>query len=583
MNKPIFDIVVIARNESQTLPRLIKSVQHFIDRGGNFLVLDTGSSDNTANIARNLGCIVYEVGDKFKINIDKELADKINQKFVVDGDSPVVNEGESLFDFASARNYIATFATNNFIFTPDCDEIFTKFDIDKVEEKIRNGVEQLEYNFVFSHDEFGNPAIKFTHCKAYDRRKLHWEGVIHEILSGSAVKEFLGEDVVYLEHYQNEKTNRSGYLKGLAVDCYNNPKNDRNSHYFARECMYTGRFKTAIKEFKNHITLGGWALEAATSMMYIGDCYLYLNDNDEMLKWYMKSMDYNSDRREPLLKLAEFYFRKGKHKLVVIYAEASLLIKETPFYSNDEKNYRNYPHELLYVSYWWLGDKIKSEEHYRKALAFCPNNKKYIEDGKFYEKREPVEPKLTFVIPTLGREEGLKRCLESIKLLNYPQHKIEIIVKQDSFENRIGVPKLLKQGVEESTGDWIIFGSNDCEFTPECINEALKVGDLGYVAFNTGEIYPDECNINEHFMIRRDIVDKIGEIFDTDFYHCGVDNLLWAKMKKLGINKRADNAILKHYHFAKTGGEMDEVYKLAYSMTEFDRNLLKKKLLELEN
>jgi len=179
------------------------------------------------------------------------MADNINAKFVVDDEAPVVKEGDSLFDFASARNYIADFATNDFIFTPDCDEIFTKFDIDKVEEQVKNGVEQLEYEFVFSHDNLGNPVIKFRHCKAYDRRKLKWVGVVHEVLAGSAKMQYLDESIVKLEHYQNEKTNRSGYLKGLAVDCFKNPENDRNSHYLAREMMYLGRHKSAIKEFKN--------------------------------------------------------------------------------------------------------------------------------------------------------------------------------------------------------------------------------------------------------------------------------------------------------------------------------------------
>jgi cellulose synthase/poly-beta-1,6-N-acetylglucosamine synthase-like glycosyltransferase len=194
----------------------------------------------------------------------------------------------------------------------------------------------------------------------------------------------------------------------------------------------------------------------------------------------------------------------------------------------------------------------------------------------------PETPKITFVIPTLGREEGLKRCVDSINNLNYSKDKIEIIVKHDSYENRTGVPKLLKQGVEESTGEWVVFASNDCEFTPDCIREALIVGKDGYVAFNTGPMYPDEGNANEHFMIRKDIIAKIGEVFDTDFWHTGCDNLLWAKMKKLGIAKRAEKAILNHYHWTKTSDRtMDKTYSIGWSHVDEDRALLKKKLAEL--
>jgi len=751
MTKPKFDIVVIAKNEALTLPRLVNSVKEFMDRGGNFYVLDTGSTDNTIEVAKGLGCKVEAVGDEFRINIDKELADKINSKFVVEGELPVVKEGDSLFDFASARNYIADFPENDMIATPDCDEIYTKLDIDKLDEVIASGVEQLEYEFVFSHDGLGNPIIKFRHCKFYNRKKLKWNGVIHEVLAGDAQKMYLGEDIIKLEHYQNENTNRTGYLKGLAVDCYNNPENDRNSHYFAREMFYNGgRYKSAIKEFLNHISMNRWVTEAAQSMLYIGDSYRALGDFDNMMLWWAKSIE-KEVRREPLMRFAEYYIGKKMYPQAIAYCEAALTVTQLPFYSNHQPYYEHVPHEILYLAYWWVGNREKSKEHYLKALSFSPTNPKYIADGKFYNNeftgeryipginrpdmevehlarynfaarytkdkivldaacgagygkdilmagtyygvdiapeidcihedlekgvsldikpdvvvsfetiehledptnflqwvkdnsklfifsipvnmpsefhkkvysveqikeligaffpfvefyeqnlgeitkessnpkyivgiastKERVNPKISFVIPTLGREEGLKRCIDSIKALNYPQDKIEIIVKQDSFEDRIGVPKLVKQGYEESTGDWIVFASNDTEFTPESINEALIDGDGGYVAFNTGTVYPDEGNINEHFMIRRDIVKKIGEIFDTDFFHCGCDNLLWAKMKKLGIAKRSERSVVNHYHFAKeNGGKWDKVYELAYSMKDADRALLKEKLAQL--
>ena len=580
MNKPKFSVVLICRNEENHIPKMMSSLKEFQERGGEVCLLDTGSTDNSIEVAKSLGCKVQAVGDKFRIKIDKELADKINEKFVVEGEAPVVSEGESLFDFASARNHSVSFASNDMIATMDCDEIYTKLDIDKINQMIDEGYEQFEYNFVFNHDSLGNPVLKFRQSKFYNRTKVKWVGIIHEVLQGPAKLLYLDESIIKLEHFQNEKTNRTGYLKGLAVDCYNNPDNDRNSHYFAREMMYYGRFKSAIKEFKNHISMNRWGTEAAQSMLYIGDCYRSMGDFDNMQLWYIKSFEKEA-RREPMMRMAEYYYNKGMYPQVIAYCEAALTVTQLPFYSNHQPYYENISHEFLYTAYWWTGKKDKSEEHWKKALAFCPTNPKYIKDGIFYKKQEPVVPKMTFVIPTLGREEGLKRCLDSIKNLNYPQDRIEVIVKQDSFENRIGVPKLLKQGYEESTGDWIIFASNDTEFAPDSINEALWEGTGGYVAFNTGLLYPDEGNINEHFMIRRDIVEKIGEIFDTGFWHCGCDNLLFAKMKKLGIFKRADKAVVKHYHFAKEGGQWDKVYELAYSHKEADRELLAKRLKEL--
>ena len=154
-----FSFCLIARNESKTLPRLLNSLEHFKDKGGQVYVLDTGSTDDTAQIARDWGCIVEEVGSKFLIQIDKPMASEINNTYCVNEEEAIIKEGDKQFDYSSARNYISRFSKTDFIFTPDCDEIFTSFDIDEISRLIDEGVEQLEYNFVFSHNEDGTYVL----------------------------------------------------------------------------------------------------------------------------------------------------------------------------------------------------------------------------------------------------------------------------------------------------------------------------------------------------------------------------------------------------------------------------------------
>jgi hypothetical protein len=54
-------------------------------------------------------------------------------------------------------------------------------------------------------------------------------------------------------------------------------------------------------------------------------------------------------------------------------------------------------------------------------------------------------------------------------------------------------------------------------------------------------------------------------------------------MKKLGIFKRAEKAVVNHFHFTK-GAIMDETYKLGWQsdLVEKDRLLLAKKLAEID-
>lgn len=591
MSQPKFSVALIARNESKTLPRLVASLKEFQERGGEILLLDTGSTDNTAEVARSLGCTVYEVGSKFLINVTADTAKRVNAQFVKGGDREVLKEGDTMFDFSSARNHIASLAKNDHVAMPDCDEIYTKFDIDAINTAIEKGADQFEYNFVYSHDNDGNEVIKFKHCKFYNRTKLYWKGIIHEILQvvptvdpASIARIFFGEDKVKLEHWQNPETNRTGYLRGLAYDCFLDMNNDRNAHYFGRELFYTGRLNSAIPQLIHHTKLMGWPAERSESMLYIGDAYMRLGNEVEGFGWYVKAYETAPTRREALMRLAQYYYEKKMPDQTIAYAAAALQIpRGDEFYGNYQPYYENLPHEMLYWAFWQKGDIRASFDHFNVCMDLQPFNPKYLHDFRFYFNL----PKLSFVIPTLGRPEGLKRVLESIKNLNYPQEQIETIVLEDN--PRIGVPKRVKEGVEKATGEWIVFASNDIEFTPDSIMCAFKTAmdnKKYFMSFNTNSSGETKDRVCEHFMIHKKLIPKLGgDIFDTEFNHVGVDDLLWAKLTKMGQAMRCARAIVHHYHFSRPGGKSDEVYELGWKdeSVKKDRELLEKKLTELNN
>ena len=569
---PRFSIALIAKNEEKTLPRLLNSLKEFRDLGGEILLLDTGSTDNTAQVARDFGCKVHEVQDKFvKVITD---ADEINKRFIHPSEDVVIRNGDRLFDFASARNYIATFASNDVLATPDCDEIYTKLDLEKINQVILTGAEQLEYNFVFSHDEYGNESVKFMHCKFYNRNKLKWTGIIHEVLTGEANRVYLDESIIKLEHFQNHGTNRAGYLRGLALDCYNNPLNDRNSHYLARELLWNNRPKSAIQEFERHINMNGWNSERAQSMIYIGDAYGILGDQEKQVSYYYKAFHTDSTRREALIKLAYVYKGMNNPLACIAVISAALQIPYAPYYGNDGSHYTYLPFEFLYWSNGWLGNINEAKKYLDICLEYKPLDSVYLRDYKYYNKL----PSVSFVIPQLGRNEGLKRCITSIKNLNYPQELIQILI--DDGEDT--VPVKVNKLTLESKGDYIVYASNDCEFTSDslilAVIESIKYN-KALIAFDTG-VRNNEGYICEHFLLDKNILRFLdNQVFDEEFHHVGVDDYLWKRCKKMNqcmISKGKVN----HYHFSRIGSGVlkDDVIIKGWAYAESDRELLKKKL-----
>ena len=389
-----FDVCLIAKNEEKTLPKLLDSLAEFHTKGGEIYLLDTGSTDNTVEVARKAGCNVVEVGDKFIREVTKEQEEKVEARFNISFETgKIIKAGQTYFDYSSARNYAASLGDKEVVAMPDCDEEFTSFDLNKINEIIHDGADRLKYNFVFSHDENGNALKKFQHSKFYNKNKLGWNGIIHEVLQpikkDQDIKEvFCNEDVIKLEHWQNEERSRKHYLTGLAVDRLENPKNDRHAHYFARDLMYHGFYYAAMENFRDHIKMNGWLPEQSQSMIYIGDCMKYIGSpKSEQRKKYHEAFEMYEHRREPLMKLAESHLEDDNYQQAACYAEAALTVpsENSNYYSNYQPYYEEAPHEILYYCYYYLGREKEAYHHYQVAKSYKPKKESIINDAKFFQ------------------------------------------------------------------------------------------------------------------------------------------------------------------------------------------------------
>ena len=576
----MFSIVLISKNEANTLPTLFKSIKEFKDKGGEVIVLDTGSTDNTVKVAKEFGCKVEEVGDRFIKTIKN--ADEINKRFIID-EKPIIKNGDKLFDFSEARNYAATLASNDWVFSPDCDEALTSFNLNEIEKAISDpNVDRLEYNFVYSHDQYGNEAIKFLHSKFYNRKKLKWVGIIHEVLSGVATRIFLDEDIIKLEHFQQPKGERGNYLPGLALDCFEHQDNDRNLHYLSRELLWTGRPKSAIKGFEKHIAMGKWKAERGQSMVFIGDAYGQLKDEEKQIEWYQRAFTLDGSRRESLMRLANLYYKKRDRQRTACYCSAALQIPWNGYYANQHQHYAQEPHELLY---WALWGKEESKYHWEQARKYQPLNPKYLHDARFYIKL----PMVSIIVPTLNRPNKLKRLLETIdKTANYPSY--EVIVKHDKFgkENQ-GVPNLIKEGVKESKGELVMFLGDDVIPQPDFLILAVlkmhkEFGEEmdGLVGLN--DLYWIGGEVYTHWLASKKLLPYLGDFFHTGYHHTGCDNELTERCKKIGKAVWCEEAKVYHDHPVQDGWkDMDKTYKLAYQRDRVihDKELLKKRSKEL--
>jgi len=367
-----FSIVIIARNEARNLPRLLDGLGTFADRGGEILVVDTGSIDDTPAIAQERGCRVESASSRFDSLLDVERATEIERRFAAEGEGPLVEAGQRLFHFGQAREYASQLASRRFVFQLDGGDEVLAFDIDAFENWIASGrATAFEYGQLF-----GNVSLRMA--RFYDRDRYHWEGRVHEMLSavaapGGASRLACDASHLLVRHHKDENKPRS-YLAGLALQVIEAPQRPRWWHYLGRQLYYEGRYRSAIALLETHAAKEDvWSAERSQSLCYVGECYEGLGSDREAHEAYGRALALDSTRREPLLRLASLYSRRGEFEAAVQRARQSLAIPRTCAYPELEANYTWVPHSILYWSLFWLGRRDEARAHWEICHRLAPD------------------------------------------------------------------------------------------------------------------------------------------------------------------------------------------------------------------
>jgi len=411
MESPLWSISIICKNEKDTIPKLLDSLEEFIKSGGEIVVVDTGSTDGTIDVLREKGFTpdnsklrYEEVGERFTILIDETKIEEIYKMFLGKGDKPFATLGKKIFNFSDARNYAASLCSNDWILSVDCDEIFSSMNIKFLNHIIRTGKnDQISFTFRYRNPDL-SVRSQTQRDKFYNRKvcKFHW--IVHEqAISFTEEKSRMvsvTEGTLGLDHYQHPAEHRSDYLVQMCVDVMNHPENDRHIHWLGREMLYKGLFYSSIKLLKHHIQNplfeSRWCSEKCMSCIFIGESYEKLAKREKntaekaklerkCTSWYFSGIYYDKNLREPWLKLANFFRTKNNHLQAVQCASSALRIKNSPVtYLTDLSCYKSKPYDILYWGFWHLGEKRESFEMWKKAKEISPDNPRFKHDENLF-------------------------------------------------------------------------------------------------------------------------------------------------------------------------------------------------------
>lgn len=356
MKKYRICVYAIAKNESKFVKRWMESMKE----ADAIYVLDTGSTDDTVNLLKQYGAnVTVAKVDPWRFDVARNMS----------------------LDLVPEETDICV--------CTDLDEVFEKGWREALENAWADTATRARYNYNWSFDENGNPAVNFYIEKIHTRKGYRWTHPVHEVLSCSLEQEnIITLDTITVNHYPDQTKSRGSYLPLLELSVKEDPEDDRNMHYLGREYMYYQRWNECIDTLICHLNLkrAVWKDERAASMRFIARSYTALKRYEEARMWLDKAIKEAPYLRDAYVERALLEFHLKNYQDTIHYCNQALKIdSHTKSYINEPFSWNETIYDLLSVSYYYLKEWELSLTFVEKAVQMNPKNERIVKNKALIE------------------------------------------------------------------------------------------------------------------------------------------------------------------------------------------------------
>jgi tetratricopeptide (TPR) repeat protein len=341
-------VYTVAKDEEKHVERWADSCRDADYR----LVLDTGSTDRTVELATAAGVSV-----------------------AIASITP--------WRFDDARNAALALlpADIDMCIALDMDEILVEGWRTELE-KVSPDTTRPRYQYTWSWTDDNQPGLQYGGDKIHKRHGYRWKHPVHETLVTDRIQEVQEWIGLEIHHHPDNTKSRGQYFPLLEVAVAEDPTDDRNQYYLAREYFFNGMFDKAVEMFKRHLQnpKATWGPERAASCRYLAKClpdlaHLYLE----------QAIEEALGRREALVEMAQYYYGKQDWANCLEYSLQALDIEEKPLdYLCEEFAWGALPYDLAAISAYNLGDLKTAYRYGGMALGFAPDDDRLARNMEFY-------------------------------------------------------------------------------------------------------------------------------------------------------------------------------------------------------
>jgi glycosyltransferase involved in cell wall biosynthesis len=333
-------IYTIALNEEQFVDKWYDSCRD----ADYWLIMDTGSTDDTVSNALLRGIDVQSISVK-PWRFDKAR-------------NAALNALPKDIDYCIAL---------------DMDEVLLPGWRDELQKMHDLGITRPRYKYIWSWNEDGSEGLVYGGDKIHTRNYYEWKHPVHEVVKcvGTEKQEWCD---IEIHHYPDSSKSRGQYLPLLKLSVEENPLDDRNAHYYARELLMYGDKDDAFKEFERHLALptATWNAERANSYRYMSMCVDDDSLKEELLFKCVAEYPYG---REGWVMLGQYYYLKEDWHGCYFAISKALEITDKPLvYFNETWAWNEYPYDIGSLAAFYLGQDKDAILWCEKAIELAPDN-----------------------------------------------------------------------------------------------------------------------------------------------------------------------------------------------------------------
>lgn len=349
-------VYAICKNEEKFAERWVRSMQE----ADGICVLDTGSTDGTAERLRELG-------------------------------AHVTQEAVTPWRFDTARNRSLELVPEDadLCVCTDLDEVFRPGWRTAMEQALAGGAEKLRYRYTWSFRPDGREGVVFWIEKAHARFGFRWAHPVHEVLEctkGACCT--VDAEGVQLDHHPDPEKSRGQYLPLLELAVQEAPEDDRNAFYLGREYSFYGRWSDCERTLRQYLRMPSavWDEERCAAMRILAQACLAQERTAEAERWLLRACAEAPQLREPWLSAAGLALEQEKWSGALYFAERALKIPaRSRSYLNEPESWGARPYDLAALAAYYMGLYATALSYGREALAREPENGRLRKNLEFYE------------------------------------------------------------------------------------------------------------------------------------------------------------------------------------------------------